>query len=102
MAVLFFCLSAATSLTVIRISRCFDTNLYASAREACGAGLPTGERPLVWNDTDSFIEPKVQALMQDFAARGRVFEAMKGVRESLRGQGLPVGAKPKDSKRGCI
>ena len=61
--------------------------LYAAAREACGAGLPTGERPLVWNDTDSFIEPKVQSLMQDFAARGRVFEAMKNVRESLRGHG---------------
>jgi len=44
------------------------------------------DRPLVWNDTDSFIEPKVQTLMQDFAERGRVFRAMKGVRESLRGR----------------
>jgi len=61
--------------------------LYAAAREAAGAGLPNGDRPLVWNDTDSFIEPKVQSLMKDFAARGRVFEAVAGVRESLRGHG---------------
>jgi phenylalanine ammonia-lyase len=58
--------------------------LYVAAREASSAGLPAGDRPLVWNDTDSFIEPKVQSLMQDFAARGRVFEAMANVRESLR------------------
>jgi len=49
-------------------------------------GMPSGDRPLVWNDTDSFIEPKVQSLMKDFGARGRVFEAMKSVRESLRGR----------------
>ena len=60
--------------------------LYVAAREAAGAGMPSGDRPLVWNDTDSFIEPKVQSLMKDFGARGRVFEAMKSVRESLRGR----------------
>jgi hypothetical protein len=32
---------------------------------------------MVWNDTDSFIEPKVQSLITDFTARGRVFEGMR-------------------------
>lgn len=64
-----------------------EFSFLSRRREASGAGMPSGERPLVWNDTDSFIEPKVQALMQDFAARERVFAAMKNVRESLRGHG---------------
>lgn len=58
--------------------------LYLAARVAAGADLPAGDRPLVWNDTETFIDTKVRALMTDIAIRGRLFDAMASVRESLR------------------
>ncbi|KAB2913557.1 MAG: aromatic amino acid lyase [Hyphomicrobiaceae bacterium] len=59
-------------------------SLYLAAREAAGAGLPVGNRPLVWNDTEGFIETKVRGLMNDIAGRGHLYDALADVRESLR------------------
>ena len=42
--------------------------LYEAARTAA-AGPPDAARPLHWNDLDEFIQPKVEGLLADIAAR---------------------------------
>jgi phenylalanine ammonia-lyase len=57
--------------------------LYIAARTAA-AGPPAADRPLVWNDTDGFIEDKVTGVMADILNGGSVPEAVAPVREGLR------------------
>jgi phenylalanine ammonia-lyase len=57
--------------------------LYLAARTAA-AGSPAADRPLVWNDTDGFIEDKVNGVMADILNDGSVPEAVAQVRERLR------------------
>jgi phenylalanine ammonia-lyase len=57
--------------------------LYLAARTAA-AGPPSGDRPLVWNDTDGFIEDKVNGVMADILNGGRVPEAVAQVSEEFR------------------
>jgi phenylalanine ammonia-lyase len=57
--------------------------LYAAAR-AAAASPPDRDRPLVWNDTDGFLEDNVNGVMADILTRGAVPEAVAQVRESLR------------------
>ncbi len=57
--------------------------LYVAARTAA-AGAPDAAKPMIWNDTDSFIEPKVQGIMAELASGGKVAETLATVREALR------------------
>jgi phenylalanine ammonia-lyase len=57
--------------------------LYAAVRRAAG-GEPDAARPMVWDDLDGFLEPKVEGVLAGVADGGAVVEAMAGVRESLR------------------
>ncbi len=38
-------------------------SLYLAARKAAGAGAPDGKRPLHYNDTEGFIQPKVEGIL---------------------------------------
>lgn len=58
--------------------------LYIAARAAAG-GPPAADRPLVWNDTDGFIEDKVVGLMADILNGGLVPQAVAQVQKALRG-----------------
>jgi phenylalanine ammonia-lyase len=58
--------------------------LYQAAR-AAAAGPPDAARPMVWNDTDGFIEDKVVGIMTDIEQGGAVVEAVALAREALRG-----------------
>ena len=58
--------------------------LYIAARTAA-AGPPAADRPLVWNDTDGFIEDKVGGVMADILNGGGVPQAVAQVCEGLRG-----------------
>lgn len=60
--------------------------LYAAAR-AAAAGPPQADKPLVWDDLDGFIEPKVQSIMAQIVGRGAVMDAVSGVAASLRKHG---------------
>jgi len=57
--------------------------LYAAVRRAAG-GAPDPARPMVWNDLDGFLEPKVEGVLAGVAGGGIVAESMAPVRESLR------------------
>ncbi len=60
--------------------------LYAAAR-AAAAGPPQADKPLVWDDLDGFIEPKVHGIMAQIVHRGAVMDAVSGVAASLRRHG---------------
>ena len=60
--------------------------LYAAAR-AAAAGPPQAGKPLVWDDLDGFIEPKVQSIMAQIVGGGAVMDAVSGVATSLRKHG---------------
>jgi phenylalanine ammonia-lyase len=53
--------------------------LYAAARQIAGGG-PPGERPLIWDDADAAVQPRIEALMADLRAPapqgGRMLAAM--------------------------
>jgi phenylalanine ammonia-lyase len=56
--------------------------LYEAARGAA-LGAPDAVRPLHWNDLDEFIQPKVEGVLANVAARGTVMAAMSGVRAAM-------------------
>jgi len=58
-------------------------DLYVSVRRAAG-GEPDATRPMVWDDLDGFLEPKVEGVLAGVAPGGAVAETMAAVRESLR------------------
>jgi phenylalanine ammonia-lyase len=60
--------------------------LYAAAR-AAAAGPQQADKPLVWDDLDGFIEPKVQGIMAQIVGRGAVMDVVSGVATSLRKHG---------------
>jgi phenylalanine ammonia-lyase len=57
--------------------------LYEAARRAA-FGEPDAARPLHWNDLEEFIQPKVEGLLANIAARGSIIEAVAPVHASLR------------------
>lgn len=57
--------------------------LYVQARTAA-MGPPEPLRPLHWNDLDEFIQPKVEGLLADIAARGGVIGAISDLSQRLR------------------
>jgi phenylalanine ammonia-lyase len=57
--------------------------LYAALRKAAG-GAPSKAEPMIWNDMDGFIEPKVQGIMKDIFEGGPVLQSVAKVREALR------------------
>jgi phenylalanine ammonia-lyase len=57
-------------------------SLYVSVRRAAG-GEPRADQPLLWNDFDGFIQPKVEGILNSISSRGAVLEAMGAVMASL-------------------
>lgn len=57
--------------------------LYTAARRAA-AGRPSKARPMVWNDLDGSIEPKVQGILRAISPGGAVTQTVASVREALR------------------
>jgi phenylalanine ammonia-lyase len=57
--------------------------LYGAVRRAAG-GAPDPARPMVWDDLDGFLEPRVEGVLSDIGGEGVVTGTMAGVRESLR------------------
>jgi phenylalanine ammonia-lyase len=60
--------------------------LYAAARTAA-AGPPEAGRPLIWDDLEGFVQPKVEGIMAEIIDRGAVMDAVAQVAESLRRHG---------------
>ncbi len=60
--------------------------LYACAR-AAAAGPPQTDKPLVWDDLDGFIQPKVEGIMAEIVGRGAIMDAVADVAASLRQHG---------------
>jgi phenylalanine ammonia-lyase len=60
--------------------------LYHAARVAAG-GAPDGARPLVWDDVDGFLQPKVEAVLAQMAPGGTVHAAVHPVSAALRALG---------------
>lgn len=58
------------------------SDFYVAARKAA-LGAPDAARPLHWNDLEEFIQPKVESLLADVAARGTTFAALAPVRRAL-------------------
>ncbi len=56
--------------------------LYAADRTAA-LGAPRATRPLHWEDLEAFIQPKVEGVMANIAARGSILQSISTLRESL-------------------
>jgi phenylalanine ammonia-lyase len=56
--------------------------LYVNARIAAG-GQPNAERPLMWNDMDSFIQPRIEGLLSNISSQGNIMTATSGIAERL-------------------
>jgi phenylalanine ammonia-lyase len=56
--------------------------LYEVARSAAFQG-PDANRPLHWNDTEEFIQPKIEGLINALQPEGAILRAVGEVRESL-------------------
>jgi phenylalanine ammonia-lyase len=61
--------------------------LYVAARTAA-FGAPQAERPLLWNDMDEFIQPKIEGLIAGLQPGGPILNAVGKVCESLRAHSL--------------
>ncbi len=57
--------------------------LYVQARTAAG-GAPDSSRSLHWDDLGEFIQPKVEGMIGAIDREGRVMDAIRTVRASLR------------------
>lgn len=56
--------------------------LYEAARRAA-VGEPDPARSMHWDDFDGFIQPRIEALLEDVIARASTFDAVSDVRSSL-------------------
>ena len=56
--------------------------LYLAARTAAD-GEPKRDRTIVWDDMDGFLQPKVEGLLSEIAARGAIHEALRPLRSAL-------------------
>jgi phenylalanine ammonia-lyase len=56
--------------------------LYLAARRAAG-GEPEPDRPLLWNDFDGFIQPKVEGILRSLAPQAALIDAIEPVKASL-------------------
>jgi phenylalanine ammonia-lyase len=59
-----------------------SSTLYTAVRHALGRP-PSADRPLIWNDSDQFLDEYLSAIVGDIAARGPIVEAVSGIIESL-------------------
>ena len=57
-------------------------SLYEAVRGAA-AGAPEAGRTIVWNDMDSFLQPKVEGILQAIANRGAILAELAAVRDAL-------------------
>jgi phenylalanine ammonia-lyase len=56
--------------------------LYTAVRHAMGRP-PSADRPLIWNDSDQFLDEHLSGIVTDIAARGPIIDAVIGIVESL-------------------
>jgi phenylalanine ammonia-lyase len=56
--------------------------LYEAARTAA-EGEPRKDRTIVWDDMDGFLQPKVEALLDEITRRGTIHEALVPLRSAL-------------------
>ena len=56
--------------------------LYEAARNAAG-GAPDAGRPLLWDDFESFLQPKVEGLLGSISDCGKIRAAVEPIRSSL-------------------
>jgi phenylalanine ammonia-lyase len=96
MAVVLFCGVQAVELRAQQFAGSFDAGevlspatltLYQAARTAA-FGPPSAARPLLWNDMDEFIQPKIEGLIVGLQPGGPILEAIGDVRASLRAHTL--------------
>jgi phenylalanine ammonia-lyase len=57
--------------------------LYAAVRLAAH-GEPQGNRPLVWDDLDGFIQDKVEGVLANISANGSILQSLGKLRERVR------------------
>jgi phenylalanine ammonia-lyase len=91
MAVMVYCAVQAVELRSKLIAGSYDARevlspatraLYEVARRAA-LGEPDAQRPLHWNDTEEFIQPKIEGLINALQPEGAILRAVGAVRESL-------------------
>jgi phenylalanine ammonia-lyase len=96
LAVALFTAVQAVELRAKQFADSFDANtvlspatrdLYQAARTAA-FGLPRADRPLMWNDMDEFIQPKIEGLIAALQPGGPILEAIGALRESLAAHSL--------------
>jgi phenylalanine ammonia-lyase len=59
------------------------TRLFYEAARSAALGAPDAQRPLHWNDTEEFIQPKIEGLINALQPEGAILRAVGAVRESL-------------------
>jgi phenylalanine ammonia-lyase len=57
--------------------------LYEAARIAAGEE-PRGDRTLVWDDMDGFLQPKIEGILSSIADRGPVMDSVAGLVDAIR------------------
>ena len=91
MAVMLYCAVQAVELRSKLIAGSYDARevlspatrpLYEIARGAALRG-PDAQRPLHWNDTEEFIQPKIEGLINALQPEGAILRAVGEVRASL-------------------
>ena len=91
MAVMLYCAVQAVELRSKLLADSYDARevlssatrpLYEAARSAA-LGVPDAQRPLHWNDTEEFIQPKIEGLINALQPGGAILRALGEVRESL-------------------
>jgi phenylalanine ammonia-lyase len=91
MAVMVYCAVQAVELRSKLIAGSYDARevlspatraLYEVARRAA-LGEPDAQRPLHWNDSEEFIQPKIEGLINALQPEGAILRAVGAVRESL-------------------
>ncbi|MBL8549573.1 MAG: aromatic amino acid lyase [Hyphomonadaceae bacterium] len=57
--------------------------LYQATRTAA-VGPRAGDRPVIWDDTDGFIQPKVEGILSDIRSRGAILTSIEPLRGAVR------------------
>jgi phenylalanine ammonia-lyase len=91
MAVMLYCGVQAIELRSKLLAGSYDAReilspatrpLYEVARTAA-LGAPDARRPLHWNDTEEFIQPKIEGLIEGLQPEGVILRAVGEIRASL-------------------
>jgi phenylalanine ammonia-lyase len=91
MAVMVYCAVQAVELRSKLLAGSYDarevlspaTRLFYEAARNAALGAPDAQRPLHWNDTEEFIQPKIEGLINALQPEGAILRAVGAVRESL-------------------